>query len=220
MIGQALHRLWIDIKTDAERFWFHLKHVVAHPWDSLLALLAAIGAFILAIPRYIGKFLRWMWRQIKYAETFTLRGMVRFLLFAALTVVCLVFLVIAFLVIYPGTQRPNFQAIDQQIYLSEGRGWSGDHEAPLRQLFYYTPQGTTVKGLPYSWFVNLEVPLGKTRFASPERMNAYGFLVDSAPTAANPDLLPVGFTSHYDSGLGSAGARHHLCGLPHRRVGG
>ena len=57
-----------------------------------------------------------------------------------------------------------------------------------------------MKGLPYSWFVNLEVPLGKTRFASPERMNAYGFLVDSAPTAANPDLLPVGFTSHYDSG--------------------
>lgn len=203
MIGQGLHRLWIDIKTDAERFWFHLKHVITHPWDSLVALLAAIGAFILAIPRYIGRLLRWLWRQIKYAETFTLRGMVRFVLFAALTVVCLVFLVIAILVLYPGSQRPNFQPINQQIYLSEGRGWSGDHEAPLRQLFYYTPQGTTVKGLPYSWFVDVEVPLGKTKFASPERMNAYGFLVDGAPTAANPDLLPVGFTSHYDSGLGA-----------------
>ena len=202
MIKQAMHRLWIDIKTDAERVWFHLKHVIAHPWDSLLALLATIGAIILAIPRYIGRFLRWLWRLIKYVETISLRGLVRFLLFAALTVVCLVFLVIAILVMYPGTQRPNFQPINQQIYLSEGRGWSGDHEAPLRQLFYYTPQGTTVKGLPYSWFVNLEVPLGKTRFASPERMNAYGFLVDSAPTAANPDRLPVGFTSHYDSDLG------------------
>src|SRR5450755_1264962 len=203
MIGQGLHRLWIDIKTDAESFWFHLKHVVAHPWDSLLALLAAMGALVLAIPRYIGKFLLWLWRQIKYIETFTLRGMVRFLLFAALVVVCLIFVGIAVLVLYPGTQRPNFQAIDQQIYLSEGRGWSGDHEAPLRQLFYYTPQGTTVKGLPYAWFVNLETPLGTTRFASPERMNAYGFLVDGAPTAANPDRLPVGFTSHYDVGLGA-----------------
>ena len=43
-----------------------------------------------------------------------------------------------------------------------------------------------MKGLPYSWFVNLEVPLGKTRFASPERMNSYGFLVDSAPTRPIP----------------------------------
>ncbi len=203
MIGQALHRLWSDIKTDAERFWFHLKQVLAHPWDSLLALLAGIGAIVLAIPRYIGKLLLSLWQLIKYVENFTLRGMVRFLLFAALAVVGLMFLVIAILVIYPGTQRPNFQAIDQQLYLSEGRGWSGDHEAPLRQLFYYTPQGTSVKGLPYSWFVNLEVPLGKTRFASPKRMNAYGFLVDSAPTAANPDRLPVGFTSHYDSGSGA-----------------
>jgi hypothetical protein len=203
MIGQALHRLWIGIKTDVDRLWFHLKQVVTHPWDSLLALLAGIGASILAIPRFFGKLLLWIWRQFKSAETFTLRGMVRFVLFAALTVVCLIFLVIAILVLYPGTQRPDFQAIDQHIYLSEGRGWSGDHEAPLRQLFYYTPQGASVKGLPYSWFVNLEVPLGKTRFASPERMNSYGFLVDSAPTAANPDLLPVGFTSHYDSDSGA-----------------
>ena len=150
MIEQGLHRLWIDIKTDADRLWFHLKQVVTHPWDSLLALLAGIGAFILAIPRYFGKWLLWIWRQIKYGETFTLRGMVRFVLFAALTVVCLIFLVIAILVLYPGTQRQDFQAVDQHIYLSEGRGWSGDYEAPLRQFFYYTPQGTSVKGLPHS----------------------------------------------------------------------
>ena len=203
MIQQGLHRLWIDIKTDAQHFWLRLRHVVAHPWDSLLSLLAAIGAFIVAIPRYIGKFLLWLWRLIKYAETFTLRGMVRFLFFAAVGLVCLVFFVIAFLVLYPGTQRPNFQAVDQHVYLSEGRGWSGGYEEPLRQLFYYTPQGTSVKGLPYSWFVNLEVPLGKTPFPLPERMNAYGFLVDSAPTPGNPDHLPVGFTRHYDSGIGA-----------------
>jgi hypothetical protein len=203
MIGQGLHRLWVDLKTDAQHFWLHLKYLVMHPWDSLLALLAALGAFALAIPRYIGKFLAWLWRQIKYAGTFTLRGMVRFLLVTVVAVVCLVFAGIAILVLYPGTQRPNFQSIDKQIYLSEGRGWSGGYDAPLRQLFYYTPQGTTVKGLPYTWFVNLEVPLGKTKFASPERMNAYGFLVDGVPTPANPDLLPVGFTNHYDTGLGA-----------------
>ena len=203
MIGQGLHRLWIDLKTDADRLWIHLKYVAAHPWDSLLALLAGIGSLVLAIPRYIGKFLLWLWRLVEYVENLTLRGIVRFLLFAVLAVVCLAFFGIAMLVLYPGTQRPNYQGFDQNIYLSEGRGWSGGYEAPLRQLFYYTPQGTTVKGLPYSWFVNLETPLGKTRFASPERMNAYGFLVDSAPTPANPDLLPVGFTSHYDSERGA-----------------
>ena len=202
MIRQGLHRLWIDLQTDAERSWFHLKHVVAHPWDSLLALLAGIGAVVLAIPRYIGKFFLWLWRLIKYIETISLRGLVRLLLGAVLTVVCLTFLFIAILVLYPGTQRPNFQSVDQHIYLSEGRGWSGGFQEPLRQLFYYSPQGTTVKSLSYSWFVNLEVPLGKTSFTKPERMNAYGFLVDSTPTAANPDRLPVGFTSHYDSGLG------------------
>ena len=202
MIERGLRRLWLDVKTDAQLFWFHLKQVVAHPWASLLALLAAIGGFVVAIPRYIGMSLAWVWRQIKYAQTFTLRGMVRFLLFAALALVCVVFLGIALLVLYPGTQRPNYAGVDQHVYLSEGRGWSGGVEEPLRQLFYYTPQGTTVKGLPYSWFVNLEVPLGTTRFTTPARMNSYGFLVDSTPTPANPDHLPVGFTNHYDSVVG------------------
>ncbi len=203
MIERALHRLWTDIKTDAQAFWHHLRHAVLHPWDSLLALLAGIGWLIIAIPRLAGWLLRWLWRQIKYVETITLRGLVRFLLWAGVVLVCLVFLGIAFLVLYPGTQRPNFQSVDQHIYLSEGRGWSGGFEEPLRQLFYYTPQGTSVKGLPYSWFVNLEVPLGKKQFASPERMNSYGFLVDSTATKSNPDHLPVGFTSHYDSALGA-----------------
>ena len=203
MTERGLHRLWIDINADAQCFWFHLKDVATHPWDSLLSLLAAVGGFILAIPRLPGKFLLWLWREIKYAETFTLRGMVRFLLFATIALFCAVFLGIAFLVIFPGTQRPDFPGVDQYIYLSEGRGWSGGYEEPLRQLFYYTPQGTTVKGLPYSWFVNLEVPLGTTRFTTPKRMNAFGFLVDTNPTPANPDLLPVGFTSHYDSSIGA-----------------
>src|SRR5258708_13258494 len=111
MIGQGLHRLWIDVKTDAQRFWFHLKNVLLHPWDSLVALVAAIGAFVIAIPRYIGKLLLWLWRQIRYAETFTLRGMLRFLFFGTVAVVCLIFLFIAVLVLYPCTPRPNSHSI-------------------------------------------------------------------------------------------------------------
>ena len=46
------------------------------------------------------------------------------------------------------------------------------------------------------------MPLGKTRFVTPDRMNAYGFLVDSTPSPANPDQLPVGFTSHFEPLVG------------------
>jgi mono/diheme cytochrome c family protein len=204
MIERALHRLWIDIKTDAQHFWSHLKYVVTHPWESLLTMFAGIGWLILAIPRVIGRLLLWLWKEIKYLLNVSVKRLGKILLFAAVALSGLIFLGIAFLVIFPGTQRPNFQGVDQHIYLSEGRGWSGGYDEPLRQLFYYTPQGTTVKGLPYSWFVALEVPLGSTSFTTPERMNAFGFLVDGNPTQANPDHLPVGFTSHYDSGTGAA----------------
>ena len=35
MFQRLLNRLWTDIKTDAQKFWAHLKHVAEHPWDSL-----------------------------------------------------------------------------------------------------------------------------------------------------------------------------------------
>jgi cytochrome c5 len=202
MFDQWLNRLWIDVKTDAQKFWFHLKNIAEHPWDSLLAMLAAIGGFVLAIPRYLWRGVVWVGREIKYAEMWTLKGMVRTLLITGVLVVVAIFAGIAFLVFYPSTQAPNFQSVDQHVYLSAGRGWSGGQLEPLRQLYYFTPQGSTVKNLPYAWFVALEVPLGKTRFASPDRMNAYGFLVDATPTPANLNSLPVGFTSHFEPLVG------------------
>ena len=33
-------------------------------------------------------------------------------------------------------------------------------------------------------------------------MRRYRFLVDPAPSAANPDQLPIGFTRHFDPGIG------------------
>ncbi|HEX8801025.1 MAG TPA: twin-arginine translocase subunit TatC, partial [Terriglobales bacterium] len=202
MFQRLLNRLWTDIKTDAQKFGAHLKHVAERPWDSLFALLAAIGGLVLAIPRLLWDALRWLWRAIKTAETWTVRRVVHAVLVLAVVGVCLVFLGITFVIFYPSTQAPNFQNVDQHVYLSEGRGWNGGQLEPLRQLYYYTPQGTSVKNLPYKWFVSLEVPLGKTRFVTPDRMNAYGFLVDSTPSPANPDQLPVGFTSHFEPLVG------------------
>ena len=90
------------------------------------------------------------------------------------------------------------EAPDAVVYPEQG--WGPGLETPGRQLYYYTPQGAGLRGVRYDWFVNLELPLSKERFANPDLMRRYGFLVDP-PTQANPDQLPVGFTRHYDPQL-------------------
>ena len=73
---------------------------------------------------------------------------------------------------------------------------------------YYTPQGTSMPqgasdgALRYSWFVNLELPLSSERFAAPDHMRRYRFVVDPEPSPANPDQLPIGFTRHFDPRIG------------------
>ena len=103
------------------------------------------------------------------------------------------------LVHYPTRYTVDPEGVDEYVYL--GQGWGDARESPLRQLYYYTPQGTSVKGLRYRWFVNLELASGTRRFADPDHMRAFGFVVDPAPTSANPDRLPVGFTRHFDRDL-------------------
>jgi mono/diheme cytochrome c family protein len=88
--------------------------------------------------------------------------------------------------------------ISDVIY--RNRGWGDGLNAPLRQTFYYTPQGAGLEDVRYSWFVNLEMPWGTQRIADASIMQRYGFLVDQ-PTERNPDRLPVGFTRHFDSQL-------------------
>ncbi|MEO7136000.1 MAG: di-heme-cytochrome C peroxidase [Vicinamibacterales bacterium] len=80
------------------------------------------------------------------------------------------------------------------------QGWGAGADAAGRQAYYYTPQGASIKDLRYRWFINLELPLSKTRLASPEVMRRYGLLVDEK-SAANPDQLPVGFGKTFDQGL-------------------
>ena len=81
-------------------------------------------------------------------------------------------------------------------YLNQG--WGTALDSPARQLFDYTPQGTSLQEMRYSWFVHLERPFSSQRFAAPSHMRQLDFVVDPLPTAANPDQLPVGFARRYD----------------------
>ncbi|KVV02614.1 MULTISPECIES: di-heme-cytochrome C peroxidase [unclassified Pseudomonas] len=90
---------------------------------------------------------------------------------------------------------PTYKAPQQLHYLDQ---WSQAD----RQTYYYTPQGTQVKGLRYNWFSALELPFSKQPFAAPEYLARFGFLVEPQQKAsvANPGNLPVGFTRHTNPG--------------------
>jgi mono/diheme cytochrome c family protein len=182
--------------------WLKVRTILRHPWHSLISLLAAIGGLIFLVGRFLKRVVLWLWRQLWRLGNISLWGWIKGLTYAFLGICILGFLITILLITYPETKVPDFQPVDQHVYLSQGAGWTGGQNMPLRQLFYYTPQGASVKDIRYSWFVNLEVPWGKTKFSDPQRMSAYGFLVDKQPTEQNPGNLPVGFTSHYDSRFG------------------
>ncbi len=92
---------------------------------------------------------------------------------------------------------PKFEPPEQLHYLQQ---WSDEQ----RQTYYYTPQGTTVKGLRYDWFVALEMPFGSEKFARPDYLARFGFLTDpkQRATSLNPGNLPVGFARHQDNESG------------------
>jgi mono/diheme cytochrome c family protein len=102
----------------------------------------------------------------------------------------------------PARHVPKLPPIDEYVYLDQG--WGAERESPLREAYYYTPQGTSLKNLRYDWLVQLEMPWGTSRFADPAHLRSYGFIVDPEPTRANPDQLPVGFAKRYDPELGEA----------------
>lgn len=113
-----------------------------------------------------------------------------------LLLLVLLVVVVAVVLYYVANPRLPFYTPAQQVhYLDQ---WSADE----RQTYYFTPQGTQVKGLRYDWFTALELPFSQQRFASPEYLARFGFLVDPAQKAspANPGNLPVGFARHQNSG--------------------
>ncbi|MCW1246920.1 cytochrome c [Pseudomonas sp. SAICEU22] len=113
-----------------------------------------------------------------------------------LLILALLVVVVAVVLYYVANPRlPAYTPVEQVHYLDQ---WSTTE----RQTYYFTPQGTQVKGLRYDWFTALELPFSQQRFASPEYLARFGFLVDPAQKATpdNPGNLPVGFTRHQNAG--------------------
>lgn len=127
----------------------------------------------------------------------TLRSAVKIVAALALLVV-LGIAGLSFYLVFKLGPALTLEPVSEVVNLDQG--WGADLASPARETFYYTGQGAGVEGLRYSWFVNLENPWGKTRFADPDNMRTYGFIVDT-PTPrspANPDHLPIGFAKHFD----------------------
>lgn len=92
--------------------------------------------------------------------------------------------------------NPNLPTYSPARELHYLQNWS----ATDRATYYFTAQGTQVKGLHYDWFVNLEKPFSTDRFAAPDNLGRFGFLIEPGHPQ-NPHDLPVGFTRHSnDSG--------------------
>jgi len=109
----------------------------------------------------------------------------------------LLVIAVAVVLYYVANPRlPFYTPVEKVHYLDQ---WS----AAERQTYYFTPQGTQVKGLRYNWFTALELPFSQQRFASPEYLARFGFLVDPAQKASpdNPGNLPVGFARHQNPGV-------------------
>ncbi|WP_339530522.1 di-heme-cytochrome C peroxidase [Pseudomonas mucidolens] len=113
------------------------------------------------------------------------------LLIAALLV--LILAVVLYYVVNP--KLPDYVPVKHVHFQDQ---WS----AADRQTYYFTPQGTQVKGLRYEWFTALELPFSEQRFAAPEYLARFGFLVEPGQraTPSNPGNLPVGFTRHQNPG--------------------
>ncbi len=110
--------------------------------------------------------------------------------------IVLAVIALAVIVYYVANPKLPFYTPPQQVrYLDQ---WSEEQ----RQTYYFTPQGTQVKGLRYEWFQALELPFSEQRFASPEYLARFGFLVDPQQKASanNPGNLPVGFARHQNPG--------------------
>ncbi|MGI9233964.1 MAG: di-heme-cytochrome C peroxidase [Woeseiaceae bacterium] len=198
-IESAYRSVWNGLKRLVNAFVAGLRELIRSPGKTLVRWFTAMinGLF---------KLLRWLWyliprmirRSWNWLKNVTLGTLLRLLFKTAVVVLILGIVIVFGLIHYPNSQIPEPEPPDQTVYLNQG--WGTSREAENRQTYYYTPQGTgwSLRNMRYSWFVNLEQPWGKKRFANPDRMRAYGFMVDTARTDANPDQLPVGITKYYD----------------------
>ena len=110
------------------------------------------------------------------------------------------------LVAVAGCSGPPERKLPRRLVHSK-QGWTPRDRA----TYYYTPQGTELRGLRYNWFRYLEMPFSRQRLADPKFLARFGFLYDPEqlepgydPPPWNPANLPVGFTSHVDRLSGEA----------------
>lgn len=105
-------------------------------------------------------------------------------------------------VLWPTQSVPELESVDAYRYLDQG--WIDQD----RQTYYYTGQGTSmtqgasINALRYSWFVNLERPFSTERFADPDHLRRWRFIVEPEATKDNPDQLPLGFGKHFNREAG------------------
>lgn len=158
-----------------------LKHLLARLKDIAIDILEL--KFVPAIVRFL--------------KNFSVMDLLKVLLKLVAGLVVLAIVGLFALVHYPATQIQEFEPLDSTVFLDQG--WGVTSTSEQRQLYYYTPQGTSLKGLEYDWFAHLEMPWGTDKFARPEHLRAYGFIVDDKPTDANPYQFPLGFTRHFDN---------------------
>jgi len=129
----------------------------------------------------------------------TVRQLLKAGVVAAILLIVLLFGGLLAASVWPNSKVPILEPVQNIVYLNQG--WGAGQDAASRQTYYYTPQGTSIKGMRYNWLVHLERPWSTQRFADPDHMREYGFLVDLKPSQANPHQLPVGFTHHFAAEL-------------------
>lgn len=152
---------------------------------------------------YVNNKIKNVWNRM---AGLTVGRLLKYVLWVFGGLVLLMFTGFALYVLLPAHSIPEYEPVDEYVYLDQGWGTARDSEP--RQTYYYTPQGTSMPqgavdtALRYDWFIHLEMPFSEKRLAAPEHMRAYRFIVDPAPSAANPDQLPLGFTRHFDDETG------------------
>ncbi len=145
-------------------------------------------------------------RLLQKISQITLVQSIRWLIKTLIILLILGFLAFAWFVLWPASAIPDQENVDEYVYLDQG--WGKQVNSPQRNVYYYTPQGTSMPqgtslaAVRYNWFVNLEIPFSEERFASPQHMRKYRFIVEPNASDSNPDQLPIGFTKHYDENIG------------------
>ncbi len=169
-----------------------LKEIFQRQLALLSRVPGAVLRNLLSLPRGFA-------RAVFKVEHWTIGAVIRAALVVAGAALGLTIAVAAGVLWYIESQVPVHGEVNTIHYLDQG--WGPAASSPDRQTYYYTPQGTSIQRLRYSWFVHLERAWSSRKFREPHYMRGLGFVVDNTRTEANPDRLPVGFAKHFDERL-------------------